>query len=457
MDLDSLYLAGQSLALRLSDDAMEAVLTIPAGYAPTELEIDELLRRNGVTEGVDLDLVTRLARDPIPGDHVVARGTPPEPTIDGEVVLAFDPNPVPQPRIEDDGRANYFDLGGIPCCEKGDVIARKRPGRQGAAGRTVKGDYLEAPVPRDPPLLAGANTILVEDEEGLAIVAEKAGQPVKRGSLVMVKDLFVVPGDLDVSVGNIEHNGSVLVRGKIAEQLVLRAKGDITIEGNVETATVVCGGDLTVKGGVLRESKVVVNGSLRTRFIERSQVQVEQHLFVQEDILFSEVEVGGNIEVQSGVVGGKVQAAGYLRASYLGKRLGTATTIEVGNLAAWQARLKAAEARLAEAQEQLIGAMQPLQELLVLEAQGALDDRGRATKEKLERSVDQARQNIADRLKATLRLKNLIQGLPIPRVLTPGGVIHPGVQVTIRNASFKAETTTRASQLSEHRGEIEIY
>lgn len=457
VDLDALNLTSQRLSLRLSDDEMEAVLLIPAGYSPTEIEIDDLLRQNGVTEGVDQDLITDLGRKAVPGEHVVARGAPPEPTVDGEIELTFDPNPVPQPRIDDDGRANYFDLGGIACCEKGDVIARKKLGRQGTPGRTVRGDYLEAAVPRDPQLLAGANTILVEDESGQAIVAEKSGQPLKRGGLVLVKDLYVVPGDLDVSVGNIEHNGSVLVRGKISEQLVLRAKGDITIEGNIETATVVCGGDLTVKGGVLRESKVLVSGSLRTRFVERSQVLVEQHLFVQEDILFSEVEVGGNIEVQSGVVGGKVQAAGYLRAAYLGKRLGTPTSIEVGSLAAWQERLKAAEARLAEAQEQLASAMEPLQELLVLEAQGAIDDMARKLKEKLERSVDQARQNIAERLKAALRLKSLIQSLPMPKVLTPGGVIHPGVQVQIRSATFKAETTTRAAQLSEHRGEIEIY
>lgn len=436
---------------------MEAVLLIPAGYSPTEIEIEDLLRQHGVTEGVDLDRIEQLAKQPASGEHIVARGAAAEPTVHGEVALTFEANPVPQPRIDDDGRANYFDLGGIACCEQGDVIARKKLGRQGAPGRTVRGECLEAPIPRDPQLLAGANTSLVEDEAGQAVVAEKAGQPLKRGGLVLVKDLYIVPGDLDVSVGNIEHNGAVLIRGKIAEQLVLRAKGDITIEGNVETATVVCGGDLTVKGGILRESKIVVSGALRTRFIERSQVQVEQHLFVVEDILFSEVEVGGNVEVQSGVVGGKVHAAGYLRAAYLGKRLGTATAVEVGNLTAWNERLKAAEARLAEAQEQLIGSMQPLQDLLMLEAQGAIDDRGRAMKEKLERSVDQARQNIAERLKASLRLKSLIQSLPIPKVLTPGGVIHPGVQVQIRSASWKAETTTRATALSEHRGAIEIY
>ncbi len=457
VDLDALNQTGQRLSVRLSDDEMEASLVLSSGYSPTELEIEELLRGQGIVEGVDLELVTQIAQNPAAGEYVVARGAPPEPTVHGDLVLNFDPHSVPQPRIDDEGRVNYFDLGGIPRCEKGDVIARKTPGRQGVPGRTVRGEDVEAPVPRDPQMLAGANTVLVEDESGLAVVAEKSGQPIKRGGLVMVKDLYVVAGDLDVSVGNIDHNGSVLICGKISEQLVLRAKGDVTIEGNVDTATVVCGGELTVRGGILRESKVSCSGSLRTRFIERSKVQVEQHLFVQEDIMFSDVEVGGNIEVQSGVVGGKVQAAGYLRASYLGKRLGTPTAIEVGNLAAWNERLKANEARLAEAQELLVSAMQPLQELLVLEAQGALDDLARAMKEKLERSADQARQSIAEKLKASLRLKNMIQSLPLPKVLTPGGVIHPGVQVQIRSGTWKADSTTRATQLSEHRGEIEIY
>jgi len=457
VDLDALKSAGQKLALHVSDDKLVATVTVPPGYQPTEHELEDLLRNAGVVEGVDPDAIAALAANPAGGEHVLARGVLPEPSVDADIELHFDPNPVPQPRIDDDGRAHYFELGGIPTCAAGDILARKRPARQGAPGRTVYGDYLDAKVPREAHLVAGANTKLIDDEAGEALVAERAGQPVRRGTMVMVRDVYIVPGDLDVSVGNIDYNGAVVVHGKVNEQLVLRAKGDITIDGNVESATVVCGGDLTVKGGILRESKVVVSGSLRTRFIERSQVQVEHHAFVQEDVLFSEVEIGGNLEVQSGIVGGKCQIAGYVRAAYLGKRLGTPTALEVGSLAKWNERLQAAEADLHEAQDELVKAMEPLQELLVLEAGGGLDDKARALKERLERSAEQTRARIAERLKATLRLKGSIQSLPVPKVLTPGGVIHPGVQVQIRNAYWKAESTTRASTLSEHRGEIEVY
>ncbi|MBM3274006.1 MAG: DUF342 domain-containing protein [Candidatus Sericytochromatia bacterium] len=457
MDLDALGLTGQTLALHIADDKMSAILTIPPGYQPTEFEIEELLRSKGVVEGVDFDGITAIAQAPRAGEHVVARGTPPEPSDDADVILQFDPNHAPTPRIDDDGRANYFDLGGIPTCEAGEILGRKKAPRQGAPGRDIFGGDIEARAPVDMPLSAGANTKLIVDEAGEALIAAKAGQPVKRGTMILVRDLYVVNGDLDVSVGNIDHNGAVLIQGKVHEQLSLRAKGDMTIEGNVNSATVVCGGDLIVRGGILRKSKVVVSGTLRTRFIESSEVQVEQHLFVQEDVLFSEVEVGGNLEVQSGIVGGKCQVAGYLRASYLGKRMGTPTFVEVGSLAKWNERLRTAETRLAEAQELLGQAMQPLQELLVLDSQETLDERGQKSKERLERSVERARNQIAERLKASLRLKSLIQSLPVPKVLTPGGVIHPGVQVIIRAAMWKAETSTRASTLSEHKGVIEIF
>lgn len=454
---DTLDLLTSKIELEISEDRMEAALKVPMGMLPSELEIEHLLRDANVTEGVDLEAITSIANDPQPGIFIVARGTPPGETVDGSLAIFFESNPIPQPKIDDEGRANYFDLGGVPTCDQGEILARKKPGRKGEAGVNVHGEFLDAPTPRDPPIAAGQNTNMVEDEEGIAVIADKAGQPIRRGGAISVRDLYVVTGDLDIAIGNLDYNGSVLIKGSVHEQITIRCKGDITINGNVESATIVCGGDMTVLGGILRESKISVAGSLRARFIERSNIQVDHYLFVKEDLMFSEVLSGAAVEVQSGIIGGRVEAAGYLRTAYIGKRMGTPTAIEVGNQSKWFEKLKKAEALLHEAQESLIKNLEPLQELLLLEARGELEGETLELKLKLEKSVENTRIQIGDRLRQSLKVKALIQGMPHPRVLIPGGTVYPGVQIIIKSAVYNCQSTTKATSFTEHKGEIEIY
>src|SRR5690606_10829431 len=101
----------------------------------------------------------------------------------------------------EDGSIDFFNLGLITNVNAGQVLVTKKEPVPGIPGKTVTGEVIEAPVPKNRELPGGKN---VEKRDDNTLVATIAGQVVVDGNRINVLPVYEVNGDVDLSTGNIE-------------------------------------------------------------------------------------------------------------------------------------------------------------------------------------------------------------------------------------------------------------
>jgi len=273
-----------SLAVRVSDDAMKAYLTVerspgrrfelvdappnlrlrvearlleevPAPL-PTLESVTKALEQAQVRFGIKSEAIEQAVTDPPATPILVAEGRPPVPPRDGRFTICFEERqaPVLDPEAE---RIDLFDRGAVTWVEPGAVLARIEPPQEGVPGTDVRGRPVAVPRPRPVTLKAGKGCRLTDD--GTEIVATESGRPHLSGQTLVVLPVYEVKGDADVGAGHIRFAGDVHIRGDVLEGLEVQAGGEVRIGGLVSHARVVAGGTVSV-GRTIISSKVEAGG-----------------------------------------------------------------------------------------------------------------------------------------------------------------------------------------------------
>ncbi|KWX07825.1 hypothetical protein TR75_02015 [Hydrogenibacillus schlegelii] len=223
----------------------------PEGDDPAALL--SLLAARGVRTGIDPGAVEALARGG-PGVYIVARGTPPEEGQDGRVEWLVETTPVDalQDAGEDEA-IDYRERRRLPSVQAGTVLARVHPPVPGRPGTSVFGE----PIPPKPvypvEVIAGAGVRY--DAETGEIVAERSGlltvQASRRKVRLAIGPLFVHRGPVDLKSGNIRFAGSVEIFGDVTEGMLVEAREQVVVHGQITRATVRSGGLIVVAGGAV--------------------------------------------------------------------------------------------------------------------------------------------------------------------------------------------------------------
>src|SRR5690606_8653815 len=127
---------------------------------------------------------------------------------------------------------------------------------------------------------------------------------------------------VDNKVGNIDFNGSVMVRGNVLNGFRIKASGDVEVKGIVEGGYIENTGDVIVKQGIQGYNRLTINtkGSVTTKFVENAVLNVGGNV-TPEAIMHSEVSSKGNVTVlgkRGLIVGGICRARKEIRANIIG-------------------------------------------------------------------------------------------------------------------------------------------
>jgi uncharacterized protein len=298
----------------------------------------EFLRQNGITYGVDLVACQQIVMNPRDFAAMKMRVASGKEPIHGEnasIELMIENQATSKPRVLEGGRVDYFDLGVVKTVYSGHILAKRTPATEGIQGVTVSGAPLKAKPGRDMRLPQGKNTAVSED--GLLLVAATDGHVsyAPQDQKVNVFDVFVVNGDVDFSVGNIDFLGNVQIKGSVLPDFRVVAAGDIEVVGNVDGAILEASGDITIRGGVQMRSRGVIKagGTVRTRFLQGANIEAGLDVLIRDSIMHSQVQAGRNVYLEaqkSVIVGGLVRAGEEVRTRTLGSPMATPTEIEVG-------------------------------------------------------------------------------------------------------------------------------
>ncbi|MBO5302633.1 MAG: DUF342 domain-containing protein [Lachnospiraceae bacterium] len=303
------------------------------GKKATEEDILDALTHEGVICGIDEAKIKELAQEhQYCTEYLVAKGTPPTLGKDAKIEYFFSTNRSLKPKRNEDGSVNYHELNIISKVEKDQLLARLIPAVPGQPGKTVCGEDVK---PRDVQNLhlSYANNIRVS-EDGMELYSEVTGHASLVQGKVFVSGVYEVPADVDNSIGDIEYPGNVLVRGNVKSGFVIRAEGNIEVEGVVEGARLYAGGQIIVKRGIhgMGKGLLKAKGNVVIKFIESATVECGGYVDT-ESIIQSKVSASTEIIVSGGkglIIGGNVQACNRISARTIGSEMGTATMVQVG-------------------------------------------------------------------------------------------------------------------------------
>ena len=314
------------------------LLVLPAmcgGEDITAARIERAASEAGVRYGMDEALIERAVAEklyfkPLP----LAVGLAPVPGIDGRVEELFPREKTPEFRMDEKGNIDFRTLNTMQQVLQGDHICNIILPIPGTDGMDVKGSVIKSPMPAAPQVPNGTNTGISED--GTVLFARMDGQLVYESGRFSVRPVLQIAGNVDASVGNIDFRGDVFIGGDVTEDYEIRCTGSVTINGLVESARIIAGGEINVAKGVCGDGSTFIQSgkSVKCKFIENSTVHAETTVYA-DSIINSKVTSNHTISVMSGrgtIIGGELAAANLIEAKVIGTESNRSATLTLGIL-----------------------------------------------------------------------------------------------------------------------------
>jgi hypothetical protein len=326
-----------SVVISFNESKMEAYLSITeerdGGDPVTYKDITEEISHMGVIHEVDFDAAKGLLEEKRYGKKVlISKGKKPVNGRDGRIDYLFETTNELVPKKGKLGEVDYKDLGLVRNIIEGELIAVIYHPDEGVSGVNVLGQELPPVVGKEVKYIVGPGTVINAEET--EIKAATSGNLVWQKGCFSVLETLVIPESVDVSTGNIDFIGDVLVKGNVAENFTVKSKKNITINGTVTGATVIADGTVVVNLGSVN-SDIVAKGDVKLGFCESSKIECAGN-FSSQSIVAGEVFCGGTINLTQGrgvVFGGKHTALGGFIANNIGTESYTKTQVTLGNSA----------------------------------------------------------------------------------------------------------------------------
>lgn len=251
---------------------------------------------------------------------VAAQGIEPADGADGSLVYHFDTDLNTRPAEREDGTVDFRELGLVKNVKKGDVLAHIVPPKEGKDGTNVYGGPIPYVHGKMPAISAGSNTVLSEDN--LQLTATIDGSVELKNGTVIVNEVLMISGDVDMRTGHIDCVGSVVIKGDVREGFTVKSGSNIEVYGIVEAAVLEAVGSITIRSGVngMNSGKITAGKDITSTYIQNANI-VCGGTVTSDSIMNSNISAGGNILLKgrkASLVGGAYEAGGKICSKYIG-------------------------------------------------------------------------------------------------------------------------------------------
>jgi len=361
------FVYGEDLTVEVSNNDTEArarLLPPEPGGAVLNLETAKArLLAAGVTHGIDDQAITTMLEAKEYGEPcVVATAIQPEDGENGKVIFNFSTDErTGRPREIGGGRVDYRSLDLYEPVTEGQLLVTRVLATEGKPGMSVKGKELKQKPGKDVIFPRGKNVEI--NAEKTEMKAACSGMVQFQNNSVNVSSIYKINGDCDISIGNIDFDGSVHISGSVRSGNTVKATGGVIVGGTVEAATIIAGGNVEIKSGMQGADKghIEAGGTVTALYVERGTVIADGSVTVDVSI-HSRIEAGGNLTAKGkrgAIIGGRAGAAGNVTANFLGAISNTQTEIVVGMMLRKRERIQVVEREM----ERLRGEMVKLDQL----------------------------------------------------------------------------------------------
>ncbi len=307
------------------------MVTPPEGEGkPVDKEmIMGALAEKKIVSGIHEDIIEKIVEDRIYNEEIeIAAFTPPIQGIDGEIVMIHESKVGANTR--DDGSVDFKELNIIDSVSKGEEICEIKEPTQGENGLNIFGGVLKCKDGKAAKYKLGKNVELIDNK----IVSQVDGNLIIKGNDFSVSGVYTVSDDVDVSVGNINFKGDVVINGNVREGYDIFATGSVSIAGQVEGSNITAGGDIVIKVGMNGQTKGKLSscGNIKCRYIENAKVVAKNDIYC-DSIINSTVQTNGNLYANTGkgsIIGGEVVVRKNIIANQIGSKSNSPTKVCLG-------------------------------------------------------------------------------------------------------------------------------
>lgn len=324
--------------LKVSKDKLQAFISVKdpkGGVTLGDVDVNALMadvRQSGVNFGV---LGSPQPRDD--GTYCVARGIKVVHGENAKIKAYVKPCVVRVPKMNTstNEKVDFRELGSIVNVPKDKLLLEKIPPTAGTPGKTVLSDVISPKAGKDITVKVGQGVRLSED--GMKAYSEVEGKYMLADGKAAVMTEHLMSGDVDMSTGNIVFVGErITVNGAVQPGFTVKCKKDVYIAMGVQnSASIIAGGDIVIKGGVIGDEIVIQCwGDVKVDFVENvGRIEVKSNLYVSDTIIQAKVHAGKDVIVTGGkgiLIGGKYIVGGSLHAKEIGSEAEVSTEIAVG-------------------------------------------------------------------------------------------------------------------------------
>ena len=430
-----------SVEINVSKDKMTAIMVLypPDGGKEVSLEdVMAIIAEKGIVVGVkETEIKKAVSNNIFKKEIVIAEGRKPIDGENAELKLKFETVQSTAPKLLEDGRVDYRDIDSIINVKEGQVLAEIAPPTEGEPGYTVTGELIEAKKGKDIVKPIGKNVEYIEEER--KIISKIDGKAEYRKGKIDVVNLLDIKGDLDMSVGNIDFSGDVLIRGNVIMGFKLIASGSVEVFGVVEGAEIEAEGDVVLRQGIqgMGKGQIRCKGNLVAKFIENANIEVSGYIKA-DSIIHSNIKCEDRLFVSGRkglIVGGRIRVCNHIVAKTLGSPTGTITHIDLGVLPEVRTNYE----RLKEEIKQLTIDKEEIEKTITLIEKLKLKSALTNQKEAIRLEAEKRKVMLANILtEKESEFKSLEE--EIGRASDAGvhisGVIYPGVRITIGSSTM---------------------
>ncbi|MEE9555240.1 MAG: FapA family protein [candidate division Zixibacteria bacterium] len=326
-------------SLKVSANKMTANIVLFKPQDATEVTVDAVighLKEASINYGIDETVVAEAIESERWGDEIcVAKGKFATKGNDGSVKYMFDTSPVGRPKVREDGTLDFFDLHTAQCVRSDERLAELIDPTDGDPGIDVYGKESEGLKGKPGRIKNGKNTEFTDEKKNILVSKIDGNVKLTPGGMIEVSQSMSLSGDVDLTTGNIDVVGDLVVRGDIKAGLKVTATGNIEIGGTVEDAHVSGGGSVVVKGGFLGEGNGEIKAGLDVfvKYVYRQRISAGRDIEIVEESTQSFLSAGEVIRILRGkgrLIGGVAESGKALEAKIVGNEQNSPTEIIVG-------------------------------------------------------------------------------------------------------------------------------
>lgn len=457
------------VSILITADRLRALLSTTRAYGGrpvSEERITRAVSEAGIPQELCLpEVIADAAGQATVTNLVIAKGVAPRSGQDSRFELLVDlGSEVYRPRENEHGEVDHYLQRDFVIVEEETPLLRYYPATRGIPGRDVTGRALPAKDGRVVPLPRDVPGVRPHPEDENLLIADYKGHPVATPGGVRV-DKTLVLDYVDLRTGNVEFDGSVVVKGDVSAGVLIRASGNVNVMGTVENSSVEAGGDIHVAQG-MTGSESAMRGGAHTAHIEAEhdvraayaggiRISAGNDVVVKEYLSHCETLAAGQVLVgQEGgrglIVGGSCHGCRGVAGRVAGTRATVPTLVSAG---VHEELLQRYQQALADGDElaDKLGQLRDALEDMVERARGG--EEPQTSVGKVRRTVTEYERRVRDNQS---RIDGLQRELDAAQdaVVELSGPVCAGVTISIAEASVTFRNEAPGGRFSGVDGEI---